>query len=223
MERPKALIFDWDNTLVDTWPCIIRAMNDTLVAMGRKPWSLDEAKNRIAKSLRESFPVLFADDWKKAEKIFYDSFAAVHMEMLVSLPGAEGLLQQAADQGIYLAVVSNKKGSYLRSEAEHLGWTKYFARIVGAGDAQRDKPAVEPVHLALDGSGVSAGEAVWFIGDNAVDIKCGTDSGCVPVLVSSNEKDVREIINPTPRHVFGGCDELATFLNTQMVPFKAIR
>ena len=31
---PKAVLFDWDNTLVDTWPCIGRATNITLETMG---------------------------------------------------------------------------------------------------------------------------------------------------------------------------------------------
>jgi phosphoglycolate phosphatase len=32
---PKAVIFDWDNTLVDSWPVIHHALNETLEAYGK--------------------------------------------------------------------------------------------------------------------------------------------------------------------------------------------
>ena len=35
LRLPQAALFDWDNTLVDTWPVIHEAMNTTLSAMGR--------------------------------------------------------------------------------------------------------------------------------------------------------------------------------------------
>ena len=59
------------------------------------------------------------------------------------------MLRNLAGQGIYLGVVSNKTGDFLRREAERLGWTDLFGSMVGAGDAPLDKPACEPVRLAL--------------------------------------------------------------------------
>ena len=56
---PKALVFDWDNTLVDSWVMIHRALERTFIAMGRRPWTLDEAKRRVRASARDAFPKLF--------------------------------------------------------------------------------------------------------------------------------------------------------------------
>ena len=89
-----------------------------------------------------------------------------------------------AGQGIFLGIVSNKTGELLRREVARLGWSGYFGSIVGAGDAPADKPACEPVHLALASSGVPAGAEVWFVGDTAVDIECARNSGCVGVLLA---------------------------------------
>ena len=38
--RPRALLFDWDNTLVDTWGAIHHALTVTFEAMGETPWTL---------------------------------------------------------------------------------------------------------------------------------------------------------------------------------------
>ncbi|WP_404378665.1 HAD family hydrolase [Caenispirillum salinarum] len=199
MSRPDAILFDWDNTLVDTWPCIIKAMNTTLEAMGQDPWTEEEAQRRIARSLREAFPDLFGDAWEEAAEIFYRTFGEVHIDMLRPLPGAADLLKGLAEEGVLLAVVSNKTGRYLRQEADHLGWTPYFHRLVGAGDAPRDKPATDVVHLALKGSGIDPAEhVVWFVGDMPVDVQCARDSGCRSVLLRPAAPDAQEFAKCAP-------------------------
>ena len=35
---PKAIIFDWDSTLIDNWQSIANALNATLIEMGKAPW-----------------------------------------------------------------------------------------------------------------------------------------------------------------------------------------
>ena len=74
LQAPRAVIFDWDNTLVDSWGCILAAMNTTLKAMGHVEWTMEEAKNRVARSLRDSFPELFGDRWTEARDVFYAAF-----------------------------------------------------------------------------------------------------------------------------------------------------
>src|SRR3546814_5079479 len=107
--------------------------------------------------------------------MFYSGFEVVHLETLKALEGATEILERLAALGIPTAVVSNKSGSYLRREAAHLGWDRYFHRIVGATDAPRDKPAPDPVYMALEGTGIAAGPAVWFVGDSAVDLACRSE------------------------------------------------
>ena len=44
--RPRALWFDWDNTLVDSWGAIHDARRVTFEAMGRAPWTLAQTRQR---------------------------------------------------------------------------------------------------------------------------------------------------------------------------------
>ena len=53
--RPRAVLFDWDNTLVDTWATIHDAMNTTLTAMGHPTWTFDETRQRVRKALHPSW------------------------------------------------------------------------------------------------------------------------------------------------------------------------
>lgn len=184
--EPRAILFDWDNTLVDNWGAIHEALNLTLAAMGHPIWTYDETRLKVQRSLRDSFPQMFGDRWPEARDVYYRSFSDVHLNTLKPMPGAGELLAELSDSGIYLAVVSNKTGRFLRLEAEHLGWARYFRHLVGATDAPKDKPAVEPVDMALGDSGIARGAAVWFVGDGAVDVECARNAGLSAILVGDN-------------------------------------
>lgn len=207
MTRPKAVIFDWDNTLVDTWPTIHEATNHCRLAMGHEPWTIEETKSRVRLSLREAFPLYYGDRWEEARDLYVSRYAAIHLERMCPLPGCLDMLEALAGEGIYLGVVSNKTGEVLRREAEHIGWSRYFGAIVGAGDAARDKPAPEPVLLALAAGGIAPGEDVWFVGDTATDIECAVAAGCVPVLLYGTV-DAPEFIRVPPRLRFADASGL---------------
>jgi phosphoglycolate phosphatase len=208
LRRPLAVLFDWDNTLVDGWGVITDALNTTLVAMGQQPWTLKETRERVKASARDSFPAMFGARWKEAEKIFYDRFQSHHLEHLAAMPGAEALLASLAAGGVYQGVVSNKRGPFLRKEADHLGWSRFFGRVVGAGDAPRDKPAADPVAMALKGAAVAPGPEVWFVGDTDLDMVCARDSGCVPLLVRAEPPRPGEFAAIGEMVHFSSCDEL---------------
>ncbi len=185
--RPAAILFDWDNTLVDSWATIGEALNHTLVAMGRPAWTADDIRARVRHSLANSFPGLFGTAWEQAKQIYLDRFEAIHLDRLRPLDGAEDQLRRLCEAGTYLALASNKTGRLLRREVEALGWTGYFSQVVGAGDAAADKPSRAPIDLALGGSGIPAGDTVWYVGDTGIDIDCALAAGCVPVLIHDDD------------------------------------
>lgn len=214
LPEPKAILFDWDNTLVDNWITICRALNAALTAFGHAPWTEQETRHRVRHSMRDSFPALFGDRWQDARDIFYQSFRANHLATLKTLPGAADLLARLADAGLYLGVVSNKRGDLLRREAETLGWQGYFARLVGAGDAAHDKPAVEPVHLALSKGTLGPDEAVWFIGDAAIDMECAIRAECTPILLNTGDELATAFSAWPPRHTVSSLDQIAALVES---------
>lgn len=210
---PRAILFDWDNTLVDTWPVIHDAVNHTLAAMGQPPWTYDETRRRVRRSAREAFPELFGDRWQEARTVFHARFQAIHLDALAVMPGAEALLATLAARGIWLGVVSNKAGDHLRREAGHLGWDRYFHRLIGANDAARDKPDPVAIAAALDGAPVAAGPGVWFIGDTDIDLLAARNAGCVGVLVRAEPPFPGEFAGHEPAFHTRTCEELATLVS----------
>lgn len=211
--RPRALVFDWDNTLVDTWPVIHHALTKTFVALNETPWTLDEVRARVRRSARETFPRLFGDRADEATRIFYAAFEADHLAHLQPLPGAEELLRGLARcDGLHRAVLSNKLGHLLRREADHLGWTPLFTKLVGANDARQDKPALDALEMALAAEGLRPGPDVWMIGDTDVDIVCGVAHGCTAVLLRPTPPGPDEFTEGRPQAHVRDCAALKLLL-----------
>jgi phosphoglycolate phosphatase len=209
---PRAILFDWDNTLVDNWSVIAESMNAVFNAFDMPQWTLAETKARTRASLRDSFPRMFGERAKEAGRIFSDHFASRHLAELREMPGAGLLLKRLKGSGVYLAIVSNKRGRFLRVEADHLGWTGHFTKLVGAADAPEDKPAIAPVELALAGSGIPRGRDVWFVGDTDIDIDCAVNASCVPVLLRAEAPGLGEFTANKPSLHFSDCGALAARL-----------
>jgi phosphoglycolate phosphatase len=210
--RPRALIFDWDNTLVDTWAVIAMALNTTFDAFAMPHWSLDETRQRVRASMRESFPKMFGDEWERARDVFYGAYKARHLEVLSPLPGAAELVAGLKGQGLYLGVVSNKHGPFLREEAAHLGWDPHFGRIVGAADCPQDKPACDPVDLALLPSGLARGPDIWFVGDADIDIECAHNAGCTGILLHAESDQTAAGFPKPPALCLKDCRALLALL-----------
>ncbi len=208
LPNPRAILFDWDGTLVDTWKAIIAAYNITRIAMGMDPWDEATARHNIRKSWRDAFPEVFGDRWEEAGKIYREQYGALNHDHVDPMRGAFELLADIEASGIYCAIVSNKSGPFLRAEIEYFNWGRYFVRAVGAGDAARDKPYADPVLYALADSGITPGRDVWFVGDTGVDMQTAHVTGCTPVLVSGFNLHQGELDNYPAAAEFDGLPAL---------------
>ncbi|MEO0393808.1 MAG: HAD family hydrolase [Pseudomonadota bacterium] len=188
---PTAVIFDWDNTLVDSWATIHEALAGTFEHFGLPAWSMDEVKAQVRQSLRDSFPRYFGDQWEAARDIYLGRFEAIHLTRCVALPGAAALLDGLTTRWrIPAGIVSNKTGRLLRKEVDYLGWSAHFVSVVGAGDAISDKPNPAPVDLIRKELSTQQSQNIWFIGDTDIDMACAHNAKCRAVLVGDETKDV---------------------------------
>ncbi len=214
LPKPKAVIFDWDDTIIDSWGLSLEALNTALVAMGHAPWSDAEARRRAGPSARDLFQQMFGDRWQEADKIFFEKLTQMFSKHVPIHAHAEDVLKTLAGHKIYMAVVSNKRGPLLRTEAAHIKFDRYFGRIVGAGDATADKPDPAPVHLALHGSGIAAGADVWFIGDSHTDMLCAANARCTALLLETKPPPEEMLAKNPPLRRFRKHSDLMEFIKT---------
>ncbi len=189
---PKAILFDWDNTLVDTWRVAFESLNIARKALNLQEISTESFWKQPHLSLKDASSTLFGDFPEEGERLFYDSVKKLHLQNLAALDGAAALLTNLKSRGIYMGVVSNKDGPLLRKEVHHLGWNDHFHQVIGSRDAEEDKPSHLPVLAALKASTIAPSHEVWFVGDSIVDVHCARASGCVPIVVGIGEAAAEE-------------------------------
>lgn len=210
---PTVLLYDWDNTLVDGWAGITAALNAVFAAFDKPLWTVEDTRNRVRVSLRESFPVMFGNAWEQARDLFYGTLRDQHLDHVQPMPGAAEALRAGArwPQG----VVSNKAGDFLRREVVHLGWSGHFGPVIGAGDAVADKPDPAPIFLALQQLGCAPGPSVWYLGDTALDMQAARAAGVTAVLVGDAAHD-GGVARAAPHRHFTSAFTLAAQLRALM-------
>ena len=207
--KPSAILFDWDGTLVDSLPFLHRAHGHVFTAMGLTPWTLDEARLKIRHSTREMYPTLFGDRAAEATRILYDYVDAHHLAHIVRMREADTVLAALHRAGYKMGVVSNKGHARLVAEIAALGWGDYFQAVIGAGEAARDKPAPDPLLMALGKMGLGP-QNVWYVGDTEIDVQCAREAGCVPVFIAHGMATIAEIQPMEPAIIFDHLTALRT-------------
>lgn len=210
MTAPRAILWDWDNTLVDGWAAIEAGLNATFRAFAMPEWDRATVLARVRGSLRDTFPGMFGTEWERARDIFYDAVRASHLAVVRPMPGAAAAIA-VAGQVTRQGVVSNKQGPLLRAEAAHLGWRAQFGALVGAGDAAADKPDPAPMTMALGAMGIAADPSIWYVGDTVMDMQAARRAGFRAVLLGDASHD-GGIAAAAPDLHFADADALAAAL-----------
>lgn len=108
---------------------------------------------------------------------YYSEHNAVHSH---PYPGMIDTLDELADRGVKIAVVTNKFESFATSILNQLGLADRFVTIIG-GDTMgkgNAKPAPDPIYEARKRCG---GGSFAFVGDSSYDVNAAKAAG-VPVI-----------------------------------------
>lgn len=189
----KVIVWDWDGTLVDSFETIRQAYNAARTAFGLPAWSLEETHLNVALSGRDVFPKMFGENAEEASRIFYKTYEDMAAATVVAKTGRESLLKRTSDKGIQHVIVSNKRGDILRNECDALGWNPYFKAIIGAGDAEVDKPAAAPVTLAYKQANIVLDATHLMIGDTPVDGYTAKAAGIASILLAGETRKAAEL------------------------------
>jgi phosphoglycolate phosphatase len=181
---PQAVLFDWDNTLVDTTRGVFHIVNAVLTAFSQPAMSFEAFSQLPPAAIRTTFAQLLPDQHHDSAHRMYHE----HALRLAITPFSHvyPLLRWLKTIGVPMAVVSNKDGDQLRREIAGLGWDHFFFTAVGTYDTAEEKPSPVPLLHALTLGQLTAGQHIWFLGDSMIDVHCGQNAGCRPISVGQH-------------------------------------
>ena len=174
--KTKALLFDFDGTLLDTNELIVQTFMHIFDEKFPGQFSTQDCLKFIGPSLKQTFDELTPGETEEMIKKYKEWNTAHHDELVKGYDAVVETLEQLRKEGIKLAIVSTKSREGLAHGIKVLGAEHLFEVIISMDEVTHVKPHPEPVLLALEKLGVSKEEAI-MIGDNSHDIEGGQNAG----------------------------------------------
>lgn len=124
---------------------------------------------------------------------YYKLVDHVYMDQATVMPGGRRLLAAASQRGVFTAVVTSTLRSVAEGFLAHQGLRDLVDAVVTVEDISRGKPDPEPYLLALEISGLSAGQ-VLAVEDAPMGAMSATGAGLSTwIMAPKGVKDFPEI------------------------------
>ncbi len=187
----RTILFDFDGTLVNTTPLILRSYQATWET--HFGFSFDDRTyiRTFGTHLHSSLAHLIdlgvehghhAPPPDRAQCVSellatYRHFnLGWHDEMVEPFPEVESMLARVRQRGMKTGIVSSKMQAGVERGLRLFDLGRYFDLIIAAEDVTRHKPDPEPIRLALDRLGAAPVEAL-YLGDSTHDMVAGRAAG----------------------------------------------
>jgi len=201
----QAVLLDLDGTLLDSIPDLADAANAMRVELGLDPLRLDVLATFVGKGVdnlvhrtlaaRLDGDVQDNAQYARGREAFFRHYHRVNGEKAVVFDGVVPGLLAMREQGLKLAVVTNKPTEFTLPLLQRTGLASFFPVVVCGDTCARRKPDPDPVRHACAQLGVAPDRAVT-IGDSINDAQAGRSAGTrvLAVPYGYNEgMDVRQL------------------------------
>jgi HAD superfamily hydrolase (TIGR01549 family) len=176
-DRPRplrAVLFDWDGTLVDSAELSYRCYVAVFERFG-VPFDRAAFARTYSPDWYRTYRTLGLDEchWPEADQMWQSHYAT---DSAALLPGARACLDRLRDARLTLGVVTSGERERVEREQAALGLTGTFAVMVCGGETPERKPHPAPLLLALGRLGLAASGAA-YVGDSPEDVEMARAAG----------------------------------------------
>ncbi len=204
----RAILFDFDGTLIDASEAICHSFNHALHFVGLEPLSVDVIRLGIGRPLREIF-LEYAPPEKLEEAVgaYRTEFSRLSLAGSRLIPGVDSVIPKLArDHG--LGIVTSRTSGGVHLLLRHFKLGQYFGSVIGVDEVRECKPAAEPVLRALAELGVEPHRAA-MVGDTVHDIRAARAAGVLAIGVATGSHSRSALLEAGADRVLGSVAELS--------------
>lgn len=194
MGRCEAVVFDLDGTLLDTLEDLTDSVNVALKKYHYPQKTIGQIRSYVGNGIRnlimKSLPGGQENpDFECVFQEFRGHYKDNCQNKTKPYPGIEELLHSLKNEGIELAIVSNK-ADFAVKELNQFYFKDLNMAAIGEREGIERKPAPDTVYQALKEIGASPDTAV-YVGDSEVDILTARNANmpCISVLWGFRSKE----------------------------------
>jgi 2-phosphoglycolate phosphatase len=217
----RAVLFDFDGTLADSYPAITASVNHVRALHGLPPLSEPEVRRHVGRGagylLQHTVPAGEPDANAAAYRAHHPSVLRQGTRLL---PGAAEVLRTLHERGLLLGMCSNKPIAFTRELIVYLGIAAYLDVVLGPEDVPHPKPAPDMLRAALSRLNVAANQTL-YVGDMTVDIQTARAAGMSVWVVPTGSDEIETLRQAHPDRVLRDLGELLDLIShNPPVPHK---
>ncbi|NLY81483.1 MAG: HAD family hydrolase [Clostridiales bacterium] len=180
----KAIIFDFDGTIMDTNDLILNSWQHTFKHFEGKERSIEEIYETFGETLTYSMQNLLPNVETGLAIEKYREYQVVHSDEQIKIfDDIVKLLDELKNRDLLLSIVTSRLRNTTMKYLKSFDLLDYFDVIVTCDDTNIHKPKPEPALIALKKLNVRKDETI-MVGDTRFDIGCANSAGIDSVLVN---------------------------------------
>ena len=178
----KAILFDLDGTIIDTYEVILRSMRYTMKTILGEDYSAAQLMKKVGQPLKTQMA-----DYARSEeecdemlRVYRAYQAQIHDKTVKAFSNTQNTLEALKAAGYLLGIVTSKLHAPALHGLEFCGLEGYFSCLVGADDCSKHKPDPFPVVYGAQLLGVDVSACI-YVGDSPYDIQAGNAAGAITI------------------------------------------
>ena len=213
----KLVIFDLDGTLLNTIADLAAATNQALQYYGYPTHETEAYRFFVGNGINKLFERALPEGERTEENVlkirsqfipYYDEHNA---DLSRPYPGISELLKTLQQQGIMIAVASNKYQAATRKLIAHYFPEINFVEVLGQREGIPAKPDPSIINEIMTKAGVKQ-EDILYVGDSNVDMQTAHHAGVTAIGVAWGFRPRTELEALHPAHIIEKAEELLPLL-----------
>ena len=199
--RYRAVLFDLDGTLVDSYTALTEAVNHARRSEGLHDLSSVRIRELVGDGVERLLQRAFAREEIAASIIrrFEQKYDEICCQESRVLSEVAATLDGLAELDVEMAVCTNKPTFFSRKILDFLDLSRHFKAIVGPDLAGARKPDARHLSYTLESVHCTAADAL-FVGDMPVDVRAARNSGMDVAVVATGSSSREQLAASEPDH-----------------------
>ena len=178
----KAVIWDLDGTLLDSYAVIVDSIYFTFLEFGIAMTKEEIHQHTIRFSTKSLFRKMSEEYGLCAQEIQtrYGQISGTKYKEIRKMAQATEVLEALDTQGVENYVFTHR-GKTTLPVLDHLKMTSFFRQILTSQSGFARKPDPEAIQYLIQKYALDPGKT-WYVGDRAIDMECAKNAGISGIL-----------------------------------------